>query len=130
MLWGTWIFFKSQISICFHLLCVSDVIIVQNECNHIKNIFLSCFSALKDVSERIGGSATFKYKLPHEGAPIEWTHNGKRIYPEKEPHKYEIVSDGLNRTLVIKNLKIEEQGSIGVKIADKVSSAKLQVQGL
>merc|ERR1719383_687540 len=85
--------------------------------------------ALKDVSERIGGSATFKYKLPHEGAPIEWTHNGKRIYPEKEPHKYEIVSDGLNRTLVIKNLKIEEQGSIGVKIADKVSSAKLQVQG-
>ena len=88
------------------------------------------FSALKDVSERIGGSATFKFKLPHEGAPTEWIHNGKRIYPEKEPHKYDVISDGLTRTLIIKNLKVEEQGNVGIRVANKVTTAKLRVQGL
>merc|ERR1712142_176505 len=86
--------------------------------------------ALKDVSERIGGSAIFKYKLPNEGAPMEWIHNGKRIFPEKDPQKYEIIKDGLNRTLVMKNLKEQEQGSISVKIADKTSTAKLKVQAM
>ena len=94
------------------------------------NTHLTHFPALKDVSERIGGSAIFKYKLPNEGAPMEWIHNGKRIFPEKDPQKYEIIKDGLNRTLVIKNLKEQEQGSISVKIADKTSTAKLKVQGL
>merc|ERR1712142_900454 len=60
---------------------------------------------------------------------MEWIHNGKRIFPEKDPQKYEIIKDGLNRTLVIKNLKEQEQGSISVKIADKTSTAKLKVQG-
>ena len=82
------------------------------------------------MSEHIGGSASFKYKLPHANAPIEWIHNGKRIYPEKDPQKYEVISDGLHKTLVIKNLKQEEQGTLGVKIADKVTTAKLQVQGV
>ena len=92
--------------------------------------FFSIIAALKDVSENIGGSASFKYKLPHANAPIEWIHNGKRIFPEKNPQKYQVISDGLNRTLVIKDLQPEEQGSLGVKIADKVTTAKLEVQGL
>ena len=61
---------------------------------------------------------------------MEWMHNGKLIYPEKEPHKYDIISDGLTRILVIKNLKVEEQGNVGIKVANKVSTAKLRVQGL
>ena len=87
-------------------------------------------AALKDVSEHVGGSATFKYKLPHEGAPIEWIHNGKRIYPEKDPKKYTVVTDGLVKTLVIKDLKEDEQGTFGVKSGDKTTSAKIEVQGL
>ena len=83
----------------------------------------------KDANEKVGGSASFKCKLPHTGAPIVWMHNGKQIFPEKNPAKYEIISDGPFRTLVIKNLKEEEQGLIGVKIADKLTTAKLQVGG-
>ena len=87
-------------------------------------------AALKDVSEHVGGSASFKYKLPHDGAPIEWIHNGKRIYPEKEPRKYDIITDGLVKLLVIKDLKEDEQGTFGVKVGNKTSTAKLNVQGL
>ena len=87
-------------------------------------------SALKDVSETIGGSATFSCKLPKPDATIEWIHNGKRIYPEKNPEKYQVVSDGLKRTLIIKDLKKEEQGSLGVKVGEKTHTAKLQVQGV
>ena len=87
-------------------------------------------TGLEDVSETIGGSATFSYKLPKPDATIEWIHNGKRIYPEKNPEKYQVVSDGLNRTLIIKDLKEEEQGSLGVKIGEKTHAAKLQVQGV
>ena len=50
---------------------------------------------IKDVTEQVGGSATFKCQLPYEGAPVEWTHNGNRIYPEQDPQKYEIISDAL-----------------------------------
>ena len=85
---------------------------------------------MKDVSECIGGSATFKCKLPYEGAPVEWIHNGKQIYPEKNPQKYEIITDGLSKVLVIKNLKEEEQGMFGVKIGENLCTAKLQVQGV
>ena len=92
--------------------------------------FHQIFAALKDVSEHIGGSATFKYQLPYEGAPVEWIHNGKQIYPEKSPHKYEVITDGLSKVLIIKGLKEEEQGTIGVKIGEKFSTAKLQIQGL
>ena len=83
----------------------------------------------KDVYEEIGGSASFKCKLPYEGAPVAWMHNGKQIYPEKNPQKYEIISEGPFRTLIIKNLRQEEQGTLGVKIADKLSTAKLGVGG-
>ena len=92
------------------------------------NLFL--IPALKDVSEHVGGSATFKYTLPHAGAPIEWIHNGKRIYPEKEPRKYDIITDGLVKLLVIKDLKEDEQGTFGVKVGNKTNTAKLNVQGL
>ena len=81
---------------------------------------------MKDVSECIGGSATFKCKLPYEGAPVEWIHNGKRIYPEKNPQKYEIITDGLSKVLVIKNLKEEEKGTFGVKIGENLCTVKLQ----
>ena len=94
------------------------------------NITVSLIAALKDVSEHVGGSASFKYTLPHAGAPIEWIHNGKRIYPERDPRKYDVVSDGLVRTLVIKDLKEDEQGTFGVKVGDKTCTAKLEVQGL
>ena len=93
-------------------------------------LFYVKITALKDASEHVGGNATFKYKVPHEGAAVEWMHNGKRIYPEKNPEKYQVISDGLNKTLVIKNLKEEEQGTLGVKVADKMCTAKLQVQGV
>ena len=85
---------------------------------------------IKDVSERIGGSATFKCKLPYEGAPVEWIHNGIQIFPDKNPEKYEIITDGLFKVLVIKNLKEDEQGTFGVKIANNLCTAKLQVQGV
>ena len=87
-------------------------------------------AALKDVYEHVGGSASFKYKLPHDGAPIEWIHNGKRIYPERDPKKYDVISDGLVKTLVIKDLKEDEQGTFGVKVGEKTNTAKLLVQGL
>ena len=83
----------------------------------------------KDVYEKSGGSASFKCKLPYDGAPVVWMHNGKQIFPERNPAKYEIITDGPYRTLVIKNLKEEEQGILGVKIADKLTTAKLQVGG-
>ena len=67
--------------------------------------------------------------MPYDGAPVVWMHNGKQIFPEKNPAKYEIISDGPYRTLVIKNLREEEQGVLGVKIADKLTTAKLQVGG-
>ena len=92
--------------------------------------FMFEITALKDANEHVGGNATFKTKVPHKDAPVEWMHNGKRIYPEKNPEKYQVISDGLNKTLVIKNLKEEEQGTLGVKVADKMVTAKLQVQGV
>ena len=85
---------------------------------------------IKDVSEHVGGNATFKCKVPYEGAPVEWIHNGKRIFPEKDPKKYEIISDGLTKVLVIKDLKENEQGKFGVKIGETLCSANLQVKGL
>ena len=85
---------------------------------------------MKDVSEAVGGLAKFTYKLPTPDATIEWIHNGKRIHPEKNPEKYQVISDGPKRTLIIKDLKEEEQGSLGVKIGEKTHMAKLQVQGL
>ena len=85
---------------------------------------------IKDVTERVGGSATFKCQLPYEGAPVEWTHNGKRIYPEKDPQKYEIISDGLNKVLIIKNIGRQEEGTMGVKVGETVSNAKIKVKGL
>ena len=84
---------------------------------------------MDDVTEGIGGSATFRCKLPHKDAPVEWVHNGKRIYPEKNPEKYEIITEGLTKILVIKNLKIEEQGTMGAKVGAETCTAKLQVQG-
>merc|ERR1712142_1040399 len=66
---------------------------------------------------------------PYEGAPVEWIHNGKRIFPEKDPKKYEIISDGLTKVLVIKDLKENEQGKFGVKIGETLCSANLQVKG-
>jgi len=44
--------------------------------------------------------------------------------------KYDIVSDGLVKTLVIKDLKEDEQGTFGVKVGNKTTNAKLHVQGL
>ena len=85
---------------------------------------------IKDVTEPVGGSAKFHFRVPHEGAPIEWMHNGKRLYPERDPQKYQIISDGLNKTLVIKDLKEEEQGTMAVKIGNHQSTAKLHIQGL
>merc|ERR1712142_1114714 len=84
---------------------------------------------IEDVTEPVGGSAKFHFRVPHEGAPIEWTHNGKRLYPERDPQKYQIISDGLNKTLVIKDLKEEEQGTMAVKIDNHQSTAKLHIQG-
>merc|ERR1712142_969313 len=84
--------------------------------------------ALQDVTEQIGGSVKFDYNLPYEGAPVEWVHNGKKIYPERNPEKYQIISKGLVKTLVIKDVKEEEKGTIGVKIGDKVNTAKLEVK--
>ena len=81
------------------------------------------------MSECLGGNATFSCKLPYEGAPVEWIHNGKQIYPEKNPEKYEIITNGLSKTLIIKNLKEQEQGTIGVKMGEQVCTATLQVKG-
>ena len=84
---------------------------------------------IKDAAERVGGNATFKCKVPYEGAPVEWFHNGKRIYPEKDPSKFEVVSDGLFKTLIIKNLQENEQGKLGVKIGESMCQANLQISG-
>ena len=85
--------------------------------------------APKDIYEKIGGTASFRCKLPNDGAPVLWMHNGKQIFPEKNPAKYEIFSDGPFRTLVIKDLKEEEQGLIGVKLGNKLTTAKLKIAG-
>ena len=60
---------------------------------------------------------------------MEWFHNGKRIYPEKDPSKFEVVSDGLFKTLIIKNLQENEQGKLGVKIGESMCQANLQISG-
>lgn len=85
---------------------------------------------LNDVTEKVGGSAKFEIKLPYEDAPVEWLHNGKRIFPEKNPQKYHVITNGLSKILVINDLKKEEQGTMGIKIGEKTSTAKLQIKGL
>ena len=93
-------------------------------------LIITAVRDMDDVTESIGGSATFKVQLPRKDAVVEWTHNGKRIYPEKYPNKYEIITDGLIKKLIIKNLRIDEEGTLGAKIGEETCTAKLHIQGL
>lgn len=73
-----------------------------------------------------GEKAVFTCTVSKETYEVKWFKGDKEL---EDGDKYQIVSDGKKRTLVIKNCELKDEGGYAVIIGATKASADLKVLG-
>lgn len=74
----------------------------------------------------VNTDATLTVKLSQPNVEVKWYKNGKLVKPSE---KYEIVSDGPTKKLILKKVKLDDQDEYTCVAANVKSTTNLKVEG-
>lgn len=72
-------------------------------------------------------TAVFSCEVSNTNEPVKWLRQGFELSPSDK--RFEVISDGVNMKLIIKDARLDDHGEYTCVIGDKQTSAILFVEG-
>ncbi|XP_078700409.1 obscurin-like protein 1 isoform X5 [Branchiostoma floridae x Branchiostoma belcheri] len=94
---------------------------------NVKEIPAGFTSSLNGAECEYGEDVTFAVELTKPKAEVKWLLNGKVIDPDRPRGKYQVVTDGTKRKLIVKNCNGKDNGEITCVFGDKEATSQLKV---
>jgi hypothetical protein len=82
---------------------------------------------LADTEAITSQTAVLECAVSKDGPPLVWKKNGQEIKPDGK--KFEIIKDGTNYKLLIKELTLEDDGEYSCYYGEDETTCRLHIEG-